>query len=253
MNKLLSILLLFACSYDGLGVTDTPKTNSSSSSTTLISTSEIEITTNLTTTGNQTTLIESSSSLNPTTEINITSTTEINTNTTEISTTSITGDDSTTLELTTGFIERCGDCIMQENEECDWCIYEYIPGLSMCKEKDEGKPIKPCWIELGPTTLWAGKPLEGMITPEYDKEEADLLCQIVTRMQNVEAINYEINQGTNEFYNIILPENVNGLGYLLKTIDNIYNNQKLYYFNNKDIPMGFEMESFLYADSCKII
>jgi hypothetical protein len=171
------------------------------------------------------------------TETTAVSTTPITTNLT----TTLTTVDSATLVTTTennitesSTTDECGDCILQEFEECDWCLFD------QCKKEDE-RYLKKCNIDRNINVqLYLGTPLIDMSTSAYDKEEADLLCKIILGTANAEAGEFYSAYEGFPSYDVIAPIFVAKEGLLMKSIQ--FSKQSFYYYKWEYFPDQFKQE-----------
>lgn len=250
---------LSACVFNSEGITVGVKETTSSGSTTEILTTNNPTTTILsssstinsssTITSSSTELTteftETSNNLSTTNEINSTgleTTTEVN-----ISSSSMTIENTDT-SVTDQLMSQCGDCILQEDEECDWC--DYISTQSFCAKENISTHEK-CSIMIN-TNVGISReiPLLGMQTENYDQEEADLICSIISNSNYQTSYTWSNNIGYYDYISYFLTSNPNGKGVLLKHATMFYNFQPLYYFDYENLPNPSAQDLTFHAGSC---
>jgi hypothetical protein len=252
MNKTLLTLLAISninCIFDPSGITETVITNPTTTivSSTIVGNDTENNCTNVT-------------DINPTSTISTSNLTDIELTSTEgVDSTTVSNETTTSLDVTTTIdttldsttmipVGNCGDCVLQPNEECDWCIFEYTPGYNYCTNKTDHPFYPECIIGMTLQSMYAEIPLSGMNTPEFDQEEADLLCKLQYRDNSFFAKMYYFTNEITFPVAAIMSMNFNSQGHLLKTAEEFYQGD-LYYFINENIPKEYIMAKYMYS-SC---
>lgn len=257
------MLIFTACLFDPTGIGPTPIPDSATDTEGPISfptTSNDPVTSSTTdnTVSSTTDFIPTTSTtieITLTTDLSSTSLEELSSTSYEtISSTSTSGFESTSSSSTstTSIIEdlpndKCGDRLIDPEEDCDWAAYQNTE-YSLCISPElETDTDKACTLKLLKIPLLIkDMQLIGTSDTELNLEEGHIICKLMFKNPNSLAKSYSVYNGIPPGYSVI--SNINWQGsVLLKSHAEGYKGQPMYFYDVNNIPFNPQLGQTLHV------